>query len=479
MHPSEAPPQLAGGVGTAQPHESAALHVSGTAAYIDDLIELRGTLHAALGLSQHAHARILALDLDPVRAAPGVVAVLGAADIPGANNFGPVEHDDPIFAVDEVAYAGQALFVVLAEDMRSARAAARLARIEYLDLPALLDVDQALAADSRVLPDATLQRGTPDAAIAAAPHRLWGSVRLGGQDHFYLETQIACAQPLEDGTLRLQCSTQHPGEVQLQVARMLARPARDVVVECRRMGGAFGGKESQPAQIACIAALAAVRLGRPVKLRLDRDDDMLLTGKRHDFRIDYEVGFGDDGVIRGIVFRQAARAGHSADLSGAVCDRAMFHADNAYYLEHVRIDSHRLRTHTVSNTAFRGFGGPQGMFGIEEVMDRIAHHLGRDPLAVRKANLYGTVTRNVAPYGQVIHDNVLPAMIDELEAESDYRARRAALRTWNATSPVIKRGLALTPVKFGISFTATHLNQAGALLQVYTDGSVLLNHGGT
>ena len=468
-----------GGVGSALAHDSAHLHVTGAAAYIDDLPELRGTLHAAIGLATVAHARVRALDLDAVRAAPGVVAVLGAADVPGTNDFGAVVADDPIFATDTVLYHGQALFAVLATDLRAARRAARLARVDYEPLPALLTVDDALAAGSRVLPDAHLRRGDPEAAIAAAPHRLAGSVRHGGQDHFYLETQIAYAIPQEDGTMKVHASTQHPGEVQLQVAHALGREAKDVVVECRRMGGGFGGKESQPAQIAAIAAIGAWRTGRPVKLRLDRDDDMVLTGKRHDFRIDWEAGFDDDGRIRGLRFMQATRAGHSADLTGAIADRAMFHADNAYYLEHVAIASHRCRTHTVSNTAFRGFGGPQGMFGIEEVIDAIARHLGRDPLDVRKCNYYGIGARDLTPYGQTVEDNVIAELTAELEADCDYAARRAALHAWNAASPVIKRGIALTPVKFGISFTATHLNQAGALLHVYTDGTVLLNHGGT
>lgn len=484
MHPSELPPQppdtgLAGGVGRPQAHESAHLHVTGGASYIDDLPELRGTLHAAIGMSERAHARILALDLDAVRAAPGVVAVLTAADVPGLNDFGPVVHDDPIFATDEVQFHGQALFAVLAEDMRAARRAARLGKVLYEDLPAILTVDDAIAAGTRVLPDVTLQRGDVDAALAGAPHRLAGTVRHGGQDHFYLESHVAYAIPREDRTLHVHSSSQHPGEIQLQVAHALGLEAKDVVVECRRMGGGFGGKESQPGQIAAIAAIGAWKTGQPVKLRLDRDDDMTMTGKRHDFRIDWETGFDDDGRILAVRFRQACRAGYSADLTGAIADRAMFHADNAYYLENVAIESLRCRTNTISNTAFRGFGGPQGMFGIEEVIDAIARHLGRDPLEIRKLNYYGIDARNITHYGQTIEDNVLLQLTEELEASSDYHARRAALRAWNAASPVIKKGIALTPVKFGISFTATHLNQAGALLHVYTDGTVLLNHGGT
>lgn len=477
--PHHAPVQPIGSAGEALAHESAVLHVTGSASYIDDLPELRRTLHAAIGLATAAHARVQSINLDAVRAAPGVVAVLTADDIPGLNDFGPVVHDDPIFATSEVQFHGQALFAVLAEDMHAARAAARLAQVEYEALPAVLSVDDALEAGTRVLPDVSLRQGEVDGALAKAAHRLSGTVRHGGQDHFYLETHIAYAIPQEDNTMKVYSSSQHPGEVQLQVAHALGVDAKDVVVECRRMGGGFGGKESQPGQIAAIAAIGALRTGRPVKLRLDRDDDMILTGKRHDFRIDWEAGFDDDGRLAAVRFRQSTRAGYSADLTGAIADRAMFHADNAYYLPAVAIDSHRCKTHTVSNTAFRGFGGPQGMFGIEEVIDNIARHLGRDPLEIRKLNYYGVDERNTTHYGQRIEDNVLAPMTTELEASCQYASRRAAIRQWNASSPVIKRGIALTPVKFGISFTATHLNQAGALLHVYTDGTVMLNHGGT
>ncbi|QNM94813.1 xanthine dehydrogenase molybdopterin binding subunit [Chitinimonas koreensis] len=484
MKPFEASPDTLsagplGRVGQPQPHESAPLHVAGGAVYIDDIPEVRGTLHAAIGTSTKPHARIKSLDLAAVRAVPGVVTVLTAEDIPGVNDFGPVLHDDPIFSVEEVQYVGQSIFAVIAEDMRIARRAAKLAKVEYEELPAYLDVDAALAQESYVLPSERMVRGDPQAALAAAPHRLKGTVRHGGQDHFYLETHIAYALPKEDGTFLVHSSSQHPGEVQHQVAHALGLHQKDVIIECRRMGGGFGGKESQPGLIAAIAALGARKLGRPVKLRLDRDDDMEITGKRHDFRIDYEVGFDDAGRILGIEFMQATRAGFSADLTGAIADRAMFHADNAYYLEHVGITSHRCKTHTVSNTAYRGFGGPQGMFGIEQVIDEIARTLGRDPLEVRRVNFYGKTERNVTHYRQTIVDNVVHELVEELAASADYAARREAIRAWNAQSPVIKRGIALTPVKFGISFTATHLNQAGALLHLYTDGTALLNHGGT
>ncbi|MGH8131081.1 MAG: xanthine dehydrogenase molybdopterin binding subunit, partial [Steroidobacteraceae bacterium] len=353
------------------------------------------------------------------------------------------------------------------------------AQIEYEELEPILDPLTAVEREFFVLPSETIRRGDSHSAIDSAKHRLKGRISVGGQDQFYLEGQIAMALPREAGDLFVYSSTQHPGEVQHLVAGALGLTAKDVVVECRRMGGAFGGKESQPALIACIAALMAQKTGRPCKLRLDRDDDMLMTGKRHDYVIDYEVGFDDSGAISGIEFLFASRCGYSADLSGAINDRTMFHCDNAYYLGDVKVVSHRCKTHTVSNTAFRGFGGPQGMFGIEYVVDDIARHLGLDPLDVRRRNFYGIGERNVTPYRQRIEDNLIHDIVDELEKTADYRARVAEIREWNAKSPVLKRGIALTPVKFGISFTATHLNQAGALVHIYTDGTVHLNHGGT
>jgi len=470
---------IRGAPGEAVPHDSGHLHVAGSATYTDDIVEPKSLLHLAVGLSEKAHARILSMNFDAVMAAPGVVRVVTADDIPGANNFGPVLDDDPILAPSLVQYAGQAMFVVAAETVDQARKAARLVVVNYEELDAILDPVAAIEAGSFVLPSETMKRGDSGAALQAAKHRLHGRMSLGGQDQFYLEGQIAMVLPVEDGDMHVYSSTQHPGEVQHLVAAALGKRAKDVVVECRRMGGAFGGKESQPAQIACIAALMAKATGRPCKLRLDRDDDMVMTGKRHDFVIDYDVGFDDDGLINGIEFIFASRCGMSADLSGAINDRTMFHCDNAYYLENVTIVSHRCKTNTVSNTAFRGFGGPQGMFAIENIVDDIARYLGKDPLAVRRSNFYGVDDRNTTQYLQTIEDNILHDIVDELESSSDYGSRVAEIRKFNAASPVLKRGIALTPVKFGISFTATHLNQAGALVHVYTDGSVHLNHGGT
>jgi len=466
-------------VGQPQPHDSAHLHVSGEALYCDDIPLPANTLHAAFGLSAIAHATIQSLDLSQVSSAPGVVAVALPADIPGENNYGGLVKDDPIFAESEVQYAGQPLFAVAATSYAAARSAARRAKVAYAELPAILDIRAALDAESYVLPSKRLVRGDPDAVLESAAHRAQGTVTIGGQDHFYLEGHIAVALPQEDGAFLVHSSTQHPSEVQSVVAHALGVPANFVTVHCRRMGGGFGGKETQAALIAAAAAVLAKKTRRPVKLRLDRDDDMITTGKRHDFVSDYTVGFDEQGRILALKVMLASRCGYSADLSGPVNDRALCHVDNAYFLEHVEIISHRCKTHTVSNTAFRGFGGPQGMMVIEAVLDDIARILKVDALDVRRANFYGVEDRNVTHYGQPVEDNVIHGIVEQLESSSDYRARRQAVTQWNSANAVIKRGLALTPVKFGISFTATILNQAGALVQVYTDGTVLLNHGGT
>ncbi|MFO1303586.1 MAG: xanthine dehydrogenase molybdopterin binding subunit [Burkholderiales bacterium] len=465
--------------GAAVPHDSAVLHVTGQARYTDDIPEPVGTLHCALGVSPVAHGTLNGIDLSAVAAVPGVVAVLTAADIPGVNDVGPIKHDDPIFAHGTVQFVGQPVFAVIARDVRTARRAAALGRLDIAPLPAILTIDEALAAESYVLPPVHVTRGDAASALASAPHRLRGEVRSGGQDHFYLEGQIALAIPREHGGVHVYTSTQHPGEVQHLVAHALGVPAHDIVVECRRMGGGFGGKETQMSLFACVAALAARRTGRAVKLRLDRDDDMRSTGKRHAFAYWYDVGFDAEGRILGLDLTLASRCGFSADLSGPVNDRAVFHADNVYWLPHVALHSFRCKTHTVSDTAFRGFGGPQGMFPIEHIVDEIAIALGRDPLDVRMVNLYGTTSRNVAPYGMTIEDNIAPELMARLEVTSRYRERRAEIAEWNRTNAVIKRGIALTAVKFGISFTATHYNQAGALLHLYNDGTLLLNHGGT
>ena len=479
------PPHASAGVGASRPHESAHLHVAGSATYIDDIPELAGTLHCALGLSPVAHGRLRAMDLAKIRALPGVVDVFGAADIPGHNDCGPILHDDPILADGELRHVGQPVFAVVARTRGDARRAAARAR-EVLDiepLDAVIKPRDAHARGLHVIPAIHLSRdsveGGAKAAIAAAPHRLVDTLDVGGQEQFYLEGQISYAIPTEDDGMKLHCSTQHPSEMQHLVAHALGLQSHHVHVECRRMGGGFGGKESQSALFACIAAIGAKRSGRPVKLRLDRDDDFLITGGRHCFAYDYEVGFDDAGRVLGLAMTLISRAGHSADLSGPVMTRALCHVDNAYWLPDVELHGFSAKTNTQSNTAFRGFGGPQGAIVTEVILDSIARRLGLDALDVRRANYYGVDERNTTPYGQPVKDNVLAALTDELEAGSDYRARRAAIGEFNARSPWIKRGLAFTPVKFGISFNVRHLNQAGALVHVYVDGSILVNHGGT
>ena len=468
-------------------HDSADRHVSGTARYADDLAEARDMTHLALGLSTIARGEIIRADLSAVRAAPGVVAVLTGDDVPGINDTGPVIHDEPAFALSggagQVSYHGQALFAVVAESRNLARAAARLAVIEYVEEIPILTIDDAIAAGSYLHDPYQMARGDAASAIAAAPRRLAGSIDMGGQDHFYLEGQIAVATPGEDGDIHVLSSTQHPSEVQAVVAHNLNVPSHAVTVEVRRMGGGFGGKETQGNLIAVACALAARVTGRPAKLRLDRDDDMVLTGKRHPFRVSYEVGFDDDGRIRGVAFEQWANCGSSHDLSAAIADRAMFHADNAYYYPACEITSHRCKTNLVSMTAFRGFGGPQGVLGAERMIEHIAHELGLDPLTVRERNFYepldGPGERITTPYHMDVTDSVIDRIVADLRTSSDYDARRAEITAWNASSAILKRGISLTPVKFGISFTTTFLNQAGALVLVYQDGSIMLNHGGT
>ncbi len=469
-----------GTVHTSQAHDSARKHVTGQAEYIDDMVEPAGTLHACLGLSQRAHAKIVALDLKKVGAAPGVVTVLSAKDITGHNDISPTGlNDEPVFAGDDVRFFGQPIFAVVAKTRQQARRAASLAKIEYRDLAAVVNIDQALKKGAVLVTEPlTLKRGDVESEMAKAPLTLAGTMRVGGQDHFYLEVQIAFAVPGEDDEIVVRSSTQHPSEVQHMVARVLGVPLSAVVVKVRRIGGGFGGKETQSNLFAVVAAMAAKKTGHPVKLRLGRNQDMVATGKRHDFKIDYQVGFEKSGKIVAVDANFAARCGYCADLSGPVTDRALFHADNAYFYPAARLKSQPLRTNTVSNTAFRGFGGPQGVLAAERMIEEIAFALGKDPLEIRKANFYGLETDNITPYHQQVTDNIIHRLVKELEASSNYQQRRADIIAFNKTSPVIKRGIALTPVKFGISFTATWFNQAGALLHIFKDGSVQLNHGG-
>ena len=475
-------------VGTSRPHESAHLHVAGEAPYTDDIPEVAGTLHAALGLSPVAHGVLKSIDLERIRALPGVVDVFAAEGIPGINDCGSLVKDDPILVGApgaRLSYLGQPVFAVVATTRDAARRAAAKAKdaLAIEALPPLLTPQAAHAAGQYVVAPMHVVRSTREggarAAIDAAPHRLRGTLEVGGQEQFYLEGQISYALPAENGGMKLYCSTQHPSEMQHLVAHALHCASNAVQVECRRMGGGFGGKESQSALFACVAAVAARRLDRPVKLRLDRDDDFLVTGRRHCFWYEYEVGHDDAGRVLGVEITLVSRAGHSADLSGPVMTRALCHFDNAYWLPDVAAHGYSAKTHTQSNTAFRGFGGPQGAIAIEVILDSVARALGRDPLEVRRANFYGVAERNVTPYGQTVEDNILEPLVDRLVESSAYAARREAAARFNAASPVLKKGLALTPVKFGISFNVVHLNQAGALVHVYTDGSVLVNHGGT
>ncbi len=483
-------------MGHSHAHESAQAQVRGAAPYVDDIPETVGTLHAAPVLSPVAHGTLHELDASAALALPGVVAVLTAADIPGDPVLAAYTHDEPILATGTVQHVGQVMALVVATDVDTARRAARLVRPSITPLPPVLHARDAHAQASYVLPPVHVARGDAATALARAPHTLSGAFEVGGQEHFYLEGQIAYALPQEQQQWLIHSSTQHPGEIQHWVAHALGLALHQVRVECRRMGGGFGGKETQSGHLAVWAALAAQHTGRPVKMRLDRDDDFLITGKRHPFSCDYTVGFDDQGHLCGLQLTQLAHCGFSADLSGPVSDRAIFHADNAYFLQDVAISSYRCKTNTQSHTAYRGFGGPQGVIAIETILGDVARHLGLDPLAVRLANLYADEPltqplpsvsahnptpplRNVTHYGMAVEDNILLPLLAQLAGNCSYQKRKADIAAWNATSPVIQRGLALTPVKFGISFTATQFNQAGALVHVYTDGSVLVNHGGT
>ena len=468
------------------PHDAARQHVSGSARYVDDIPTPQGTLHLAFGLSSCAAGQIKSVDLDAVRACPGVHLVLEAKDLPHANDVSPSAHDEPLLADGRVHYAGQPIFLVVADSHHLARRAARLAKIEITAEPAILTIDQALAAESRFEDGPRIYtKGNAAHAMDDAAHRLQGQINLGGQEHFYLEGQAALALAGDHGDMVIHSSTQHPTEIQHKVAEALNIAQHAVRVEVRRMGGGFGGKESQGNALAVACALAASFTGRPCKMRYDRDDDFIITGKRHDCRIEYHVGFDDSGRVQALEFTHYFRCGWALDLSLPVADRAMLHADNAYDLPHVTITSHRLKTNTQSATAFRGFGGPQGMVGIERVMDHIAHRLACDPAEVRRRNYYPEMTcepaarPSITPYHMEVTDFILGDLTDSLLQRCDYHARKAEVARWNGQNTLLKRGIAFSPVKFGISFTLTHLNQAGALVQIYTDGSVLINHGGT
>ena len=475
--------------GQSKVHESAVAQVAGAVNYVDDLPEVRGTLHAAPILSTVAHGQLLGINADAARALPGVRGIVLASDVPGHAMLAAFAGDEPVFATDTVQHIGQVIGLVVAETVMQARHAARLVQLNITPLPAILSIQDALEAKSYVLPPVFVNRGDAAVALARAPHTLSGTLEVGGQEHFYLEGQIAYVLPQEQNQWVVHSSTQHPGEVQHWVAHALGLDNHAVRVECRRMGGGFGGKETQAGHLAVWAAVAAHKFKCPIKLRLDRDDDFMVTGKRHPFAYEYTAGFDDTGRLCGLKLMMAANCGFSADLSGPVADRAIFHADNAYFLEDVAIASYRCKLNTQSHTAFRGFGGPQGMIVIEAILSDIARHLGLDALDVRLRNLYDEdltgnpaqpgQARNTTHYGMRVEDNILLPLLSKLALSSQYRQRQAAILAFNAQSPVIQRGIALTPVKFGISFTATLFNQAGALVHVYLDGSVEVNHGGT
>lgn len=482
-------------VGKSITHESAHLHVSGKANYVDDIAEVEGTLYAGLGLAEIAHGKIINMDLSAVWQAEGVVSVLTGTELLH-NNCGPVVADEPIIATDTVSFFGQVIFVVVAKTYQQAQQASRLAKVTYEALEPILTIEQAIARQSWILPPVQITAGDANAKLAVAPYRLQGIAQVGGQEHFYLEGQICYAYPKEEDMLQVLCSTQHPTEMQLLISEAVGYGMHQVSVEVRRMGGGFGGKESQSAQWACITAILSVKLKRPVKLRLDRDTDMIVTGKRHGFAYQWDVGFDEQGMILGLYIQLASNCGSSTDLSGPVNDRAICHVDNGYYLDAVTIDSLRCKTNTVSNTAFRGFGGPQGMFPIEYLMDDIGYALDIDPLIIRQRNFYTAMSeqagidfsaenideiapRSRTPYGTYVKDNILPDLVSKLAEHCDYFTRRETIKSFNEQSPIIKKGLALTPVKFGISFNATLFNQAGALVHIYTDGTILVNHGGT
>jgi xanthine dehydrogenase large subunit len=467
------------GVGRSVKHESADKHVCGEAIYVDDRLEFPNQLHIYARMSERAHARILSIDTGPCYAIPGVAIAITAQDVPGQLDIGPVFAGDPLLADRKVEYIGQVVLAVGANSLETARKAAMAAIIEYEDLQPVLDVEEALRKKHFVLDSHQHKIGDSATALASAPHRLQGSLHIGGQEHFYLETQVSSVMPSEDGGMIVYTSTQNATEVQKLVAAVLGVPMHKIVIDMRRMGGGFGGKETQAAGPACLCAVIAHLTGRPTKMRLPRMEDMQMTGKRHPFYVEYDVGFDDNGMLHGIEIELAGNCGYSPDLSGSIVDRAMFHADNAYFLGNATINGHRCKTNIASNTAFRGFGGPQGMVAIEEVMDAVARRLGKDPLEVRKLNYYGKTERHVTHYHQTVEHNMLAEMTAELEASSDYAKRREEIYAFNAKNPVLKKGLALTSVKFGISFTASFLNQAGALIHIYTDGSIHLNHGGT
>ena len=460
-----------------RPHDSARKHVTGLADYTDDINEPNGTLHGAIGWSKEAHALIKKMDLSEVWKSEGVIMVVTNSDIPGRNDVGPVFDGDPIFPGKKVEFYGQPLFAVAARSTDLARKAVLKAKIIYKILIPVVTIKEALKKKTFVLKGKKIQRGNPKNAILKSKNYLKGNFTTGSQEHFYLEGQVAFVIPKEDKDLLVYSSTQHPSETQQIISKMLNQKSNSVTVLVRRIGGGFGGKETN-FLTSSICALLASKTNKPVKLRLDRDDDIIITGKRHDFYSEYEVGFNDVGVIEGLKIKLASRCGMSPDLSGAINERALLHIDNAYYLANIQVQNYLCKTNTVSSTAFRGFGGNQGMMAIENIIDNISRHLKKDPADVRKNNFYQKNNKNITHYGMKIEDNVIQEIFNKLIKQSNYKKRYSKIKKFNLNNKYLKKGIAITPVKFGISFTTIHLNQAGALVHIYTDGSVHLNHGG-
>ena len=460
-----------------RPHDSASKHVSGHAIYTDDIKEPYGTLHGAIGYSKKAHAIIKKIDLSEVWKSEGVISIIGHNDIPGRNDVGPVFDGDPIFPSKKVEYYGQPLFAVAATSTELARRAVIKAKISYKDLKPIVTIQEALSKKKFIFKGKKIKRGNPSEKISKSKNYLKGNFTTGSQEHFYLEGQVAFVIPKEDSDLLVYSSTQHPSETQQIIAKMLNQKSNTITVIVRRIGGGFGGKETN-FLTSSICALLANKTKKPVKLRLDRDDDIIITGKRHDFYSEYEVGFNNLGIIEGVKIKLASRCGMSPDLSLAINERALLHIDNAYYLSNVEVQNYLCKTNTATSTAFRGFGGNQGMMAIENIIDNISRYLKKDPCEVRKRNFYQKNIKNITHYGMKIEDNVINEIFNRLIKKSNYKKRYFKIKKFNLNNKYLKKGLAITPVKFGISFTTIHLNQAGALVHVYTDGSVHLNHGG-
>ena len=464
---------------TILPHDSAVGHVTGEAVYIDDILVNEQLLVGRVVYSQHAHAKIKSFDLSEARKVAGVHAVLSYKDIPGHNQMGPVVKDELCLAENKVTFVGQAMFLIAAETLEQCLEAEKLIKIEYEPLKPILDIETAMLKGSLMGQPRKIERGNVDAALKTAPNVIQGELRTGAQEHWYLETQACLCLPGEGREINVFSSTQHPSETQALVAEVLGIKRNEVVVEVKRIGGGFGGKETQANHVACWTALICNATKRPVKIRLFRDDDMIMTGKRHRYLTKYEVGFDDDGVLHAVKFELNSDGGAATDLSFAILERAMLHSDNAYYVPNFSVEGRVWKTNLPSNTAMRGFGGPQGMAGMETIIDRIARFLKKDAIEIRFNNFYGSKDRNVTHYGQTVENNRLHVIYDQIMKSAEYEKRRKRIDDFNAQNEFFKKGLALTPVKFGVSFTTTFLNQAGALVNVYMDGTVLVNHGGT